>query len=77
MTVKRTPSGGVMIKASARDTWNWAHRPGASWPCSSLSGHKIMVELEKNGDLIDFTGPEDCDAHELRAFTDDALESHP
>ena len=72
---------------SASDTYNWAHRSGASWPCSFLSGKRLFAEFEPNGetlpwcgDLIDFDindgrGDQDCPADEFNAITDDALQS--
>ena len=39
---------------SARDTDEWASKPGAAWPCSTLAGHRIRVEIS-GGDLVDIT----------------------
>ena len=58
---------------SARDTYDWANRDGSSWPCSTLSDHRIMVEVS-NGDLVDIMidgKSADCDGHELDAILSD------
>lgn len=67
------------IWASNRDTYDWAHKPGASWPCSTISDHRLRIDLD-NGDLVDLTidgryPPPDMDieGYELTAFIDDAL----
>jgi hypothetical protein len=41
------------IWLSANDTYNWAHRPGAWWPCSFFSGRRVVAVFESNGDLVD------------------------
>ena len=58
---------------SARDTDEWASKPGAAWPCSTLAGHRIRVEIS-DGDLVDFQidGHDgDCDGVELDAILAD------
>ena len=65
--------GDCTIWLSARDTYEWAHRPGESWPCSTLSGHRIMAEISHD-DLVDFTMDGkygDCDGVELDAILED------
>jgi hypothetical protein len=55
---------------SARDTENWANRPGSSWPCSTVSGKRIMVEVS-HGDLVDIwiNGKwGECSGYELDAI---------
>ena len=44
----------VTLWASARDTYEWASRPGASWPCSALAGKRFAATFDRNG-LADFT----------------------
>lgn len=44
---------GFAIWLSARDTYDWAHRPGKAWPCSQLSGYAVFAEFDRNG-LLDF-----------------------
>ena len=58
---------------SAADTYQWAHRAGESWPCSTLSGHRVRVEVSR-GDLVDFAldgRAGDCDGVELDAILSD------
>lgn len=75
MRVKETPSS-LKLWLSAHDTYNWAHRAGASWPCSELSGHRVFAEFDANGDLVDMAidgRTLDCDANEFNACTSDFL----
>lgn len=44
----------VVLWASAKDTYNWAHRVGSSWPCSTLSGKRLCAIFDDNG-LVDLT----------------------
>ena len=44
----------VVIWASQRDTYNWAHRSGASWPCSTLSDKRFVAAFDTDG-LVEFT----------------------
>ena len=62
---------------SARDTYDWAHKPGAAWPCSTLAGHRLCATFD-DGDLVDLTingrrDSKDIDGHEFSAMTDDFL----
>ena len=62
------------IWLSARDTYNWAHRPGANWPCSQLAGHRVFAEFADNGDLIDYAIDgriKDVDTNEFNAIMGD------
>ena len=59
--------------ASARDTHEWAHKSGASWPCSELSGHRFVAEFDGGG-LVDFSldgRDADVSADELSAIVSD------
>ncbi len=72
-----TDSGSaVTLWASARDTDDWARKPGAAWPCSTLSGHRFCATFDTNG-LLDLTvdGQEagDVDGSELSAICADLL----
>jgi len=71
---------------SARDTEEWAHRPGARWPCSALAGHRVRAMFDPAGDLVDVTveGEDpgviiDCPADEFDAIMSDTLRDagHP
>lgn len=67
----------VKLWISARETGEWAHRPGACWPGSTLAGKRLFAEFDGNG-LVDLAvngRSTDCDAHELNAITSDFLRS--
>ena len=40
---------GYALWLSANDTYAWAHKPGARWPCSEASGHRLVVCVDSNG----------------------------
>lgn len=74
----------VAIWLSANDTYQWAHRPGSSWPCSQLSGHRVFAAFDSNGlyDMAIDGKSRDCDASEFNACLSDHLRrklppSHP
>lgn len=77
MRIKSDEFGGTKLWASADDTYDWAHRPGESWPGSTLSGSRVFAEFDRHGDLVDFAldgrSDAECDGNELSAFTSDAL----
>lgn len=61
---------------SAQDTYDWAHKAGAEWPCSVLSDRRLVVRVDSNGlyDLrVDGCRVEDVDPHELEAIVTDHL----
>lgn len=66
----------VAIVLTPEDTEAWATRPGNQWPCSTLRGQGIAIEL-RNGDLISITADdtERIDGHELNACLNDTLEA--
>ena len=78
MRIKKYKEYGIVsIWASANDTYNWAHKPGASWPCSQLSGNRFYAQFQ-HGDLVEFTlnGKDgDIDSTEFNAFIQDHLGS--
>jgi hypothetical protein len=54
MRINRAPDRrGYTLWLSANDTYNWAHKPGAAWPCSALSGKRFVACVDSNG-LCDF-----------------------
>lgn len=60
---------------SAKETQAWAHKPGASWPCSELAGRSICAAVDQNG-LCDFALDgqfADVDGNELSACIADHL----
>lgn len=66
----------AVVKLSARETEDWATRPGAAWPCSFLSGRRVVAVFEPNGDLVDLAidggrGDQDCPSDELGAIVSD------
>lgn len=75
----------VKVEGSAYELDSWAHRPGASWPCSVLAGlDSICVVFDRNGLVdIDVDEDEELSSDELSAWTSDVLEaarlpeSHP
>jgi hypothetical protein len=74
----KSDSYGTTLWLSADDTYEWAHRPGASWPCSTLSGKRLVVVFDASGNLVDMAinggrGEQDCDGNELNAITSDML----
>ena len=67
----------VALWLSARDTYDWAHRPGSSWPCSTLADRRVFCAFDRSG-LVELAvdgndAPDDLDAHELNALTSDFL----
>lgn len=69
-------NGNLKVWLSANDTYNWATRTGASWPCSQLRGKRVFAEFEANGDLVDaaVNGKEsDVDSTEFDACMGDHI----
>ena len=71
----------ITLWASAKDTYNWAHKSGSSWPCSQLSGKRFVATFD-DGDLVDLvvdgkTGADnlDIDANEFDAICRDLLQA--
>lgn len=78
MRLKVHDDGSKLLWLSADDTWYWANNPGALWPCSFLSGKRLFVKFDANGDLVDLIvnggrGDQDCPSDELNAMTEDFL----
>jgi hypothetical protein len=67
---------GLTLWLSARDTYEWANRAGARWPCSELSGKRLVACFDRNG-LCDIAinGKSDADVSstEFNAITSDFL----
>ena len=40
---------GYTLRLSAHETTDWATRPSKIWPCSTLAGHRIRVDVDSNG----------------------------
>ncbi len=84
MRTQITPSD-ITLWLSKRDTYDWAHRAGASWPCSTIAGKSLVAVFDKNG-LIDIAingcPAFEIDGTEFNAITSDFLrtklpEAHP
>ena len=78
MKMLPTTNGGLWIKLSAKETYDWATLPGNSWPCSKLSGKRLFVQLDANGDLVDLSvngrsAPADLTSAELDAILGDLV----
>lgn len=43
----------IKLWLSTDDTYDWAHKPGTSWPCSKLAGKRLFAEFDANG-LVDY-----------------------
>ena len=69
-------STGYTLWLSARETYSWAHKPGAAWPCSTLADKRLVVVGDDNG-LCNLTVngkvDEDIDGTELDACVADHL----
>jgi hypothetical protein len=75
----RIKTGGrtIVVQATRQETYDWANRPGKSWPCSSLASHSLYVMFE-DGNLVEFScdgGKYDrfVDMREFNAFIEDAM----
>jgi hypothetical protein len=74
-----TSGDTVKLWLSEEDTYQWANRPGAAWPCSFLSGKTLFAEFFQ-GDLVDVavdgsSNIEEFIGDEFDAITSDFLES--
>lgn len=82
MTTRETTYGtvttnehGTTVRGSAYELLDWARRPGASWPCSTLALlDEITARFDARGDLVDLEG-DTCEvpSDELNAWTSDVL----
>jgi hypothetical protein len=67
---------GYSLNLSSNETYEWAHKSGAAWPCSTLSGSRLRVDVDSNGlcDIaIDGQCPDGVDGTELDAIVSDHL----
>lgn len=72
--------GYTSLWLSARDTEDWASRPGARWPCSFLAGRRLFAQFDRHGDLVDLAidggrGDQDCPADEFNAIVADFIKT--
>ena len=75
---KHTSKYGASLWLSRHDTYEWANKSDAPWPCSFLANKTLFAEFEANGDLVDIVvnggrGDQDCPADEFDAITSDFL----
>ena len=59
----------LKVWLSANDTYLFAVGAYGTgrWPCSQLSGHRVFIEFDSRGDLVDYYGPPDVSNSELMA----------
>lgn len=67
----------IKLWLSAADTYGWAHKPGASWPCSFIANKPLFAEFDSNG-LLDIAINDGRDnqnipSDEFNAITSDFL----
>jgi hypothetical protein len=70
---------GYILTLSESEIYDWAHRAGKLWPCSTLSRISLSIEVDSNGlcgletrdsdDVIEL----DVDGNELDAIIADHL----
>ena len=69
-------NGNIRLWLSADYTYDWAHKPGAIWPCSKLAGKRLFAEFNANG-LVNYrvngTCSIDIPSDEFNAITSDSL----
>lgn len=78
MKTEKYDDGSVKLWLSTNDTYRWANKIGAYWPCSFLSDKRLFAKFAGNGDLVDMAvnggrGNQDCPADEFNAITTDFL----
>jgi hypothetical protein len=68
----------ILVWLSANDTYQWACKPGATWPCSTLSGKRVFAAFDSNGlyDIaINGNSYIDCDGTEFSAIMADHIKT--
>lgn len=66
---------GFKLWLSENDIYDWTHRPNDSWPCSTLSGHRLFVEYDSNG-LCDLTIDGEYADGEYGLYRDQWIDGH-
>ena len=75
----RDDGTSILLWASENDTYDWAHRSGNSWPCSTLNGHRFFAGFDSDG-LYELTvdgkhsETVNIDGYELSACCADLIE---
>lgn len=77
MKIKKTKNT-TQVWISSNETFKWARRPNAQWPCSTLADRRIFVELASNGDLVDIkingkNPKNNIDSHELNSLLNNLI----
>ena len=66
----------ITLWLSKRDTYDWARRADASWPCSTIAGKSLVAVFDQNG-LVDLVingrAAGEIDGTEFNAITADFL----
>jgi hypothetical protein len=80
MNERNGKPAGYALTLSESETYDWAHRAGNLWPCSTLSGFSLLIEVDSNGlcgletrDSDDVAIERDVDGNELDAIVSDHL----
>lgn len=84
MAFKNTPYGSVFwfadmetvrISATHSQLYDWANRPGYSWPCSTLTDCTYVSATFNADGLVDIDHPGtyELDANEFNAWSSDVL----
>ena len=66
----------ITLWLSKRDTYDWARKFDAAWPCSTIAGKSLMAVFDDNGlGFITINGNADgeLDGGEFNAITSDFL----
>ena len=75
MRTNITP-GQITLWLSKRDTYDWARRADAAWPCSTIAGKSLVAVFDQGG-LVDITingrAAGEIDGTEFNAITSDFL----
>lgn len=64
------------VRATRDELYEWAHRPGASWPCATLRRGVWARFNDDNGalgDLVDTNAGENVDGNEFSAWACDVF----
>ena len=69
MRIKHIDGGGIKLWLSSQAPAGWA-TGYPRWPGSALESHRLFVEYDSDGDLIDLT----IDGHSAEHFDVDAVE---
>ena len=63
-------NSSLFLHIYPKDTYDWAHKESMAWPCSTLSGKKIVAEYY-GGELVDlkvFDGKKEIDERQYNDY---------